>query len=342
MEHVVTSVAAERLSVEGFRSTRKPWRVVALAALMLGVVACAGPVVHREPDLERTARDRTTATGRATMAAPLPPDLDGPLVAWHLLERYVELQEDCRKDASDTHPLPAPLCSGILLRTVPRGPGYHVWNPNPNNSQPNGTSFSWLRRDHAMSVLAWGAGSGYVILPRFYADNVSDGYTQLTVLCAFALDGWTNNRRSAANDGCGETPGVARTGPCQDVGITTYQQWLAAFEHGGFAGNQCGVRLLPGTPGASAAFDQLKHVRYRIPNAIKLTNEIMVGTWAQNDKHLPIEAFFYLNGNESARHEAFANQADFRAFSGRLVPVIRITLPNAVWGDAAFWSDPTE
>jgi len=86
------------------------------------------------------------------------------------------------------------------------------------------------------------------VLPHFYADSPADGYTQLIVLCAFAVDGWTNFRDSPARDGCGPTPRMLRTGPCQDNGITTYGEWLAAFGKGQLAGNQCGFRLTPGTP----------------------------------------------------------------------------------------------
>jgi hypothetical protein len=62
----------------------------------------------------------------------------------------------------------------------------------------------------------------------------------------------------------------------------------------------------------------------------------MVGTWAQNDTRLPIEAFFYLAGNAAGLNEARLNQHDYNAMARRWVPVIRSTLPTVVNGLAKF------
>jgi hypothetical protein len=318
----------------------------ALATLLVWMVGCAGgPEKQKRDGIGSTmsaAPDRPRAGGWQPVIGGAH-DSAGYLVAFHLQERYDETFPDCRKDASDTNPMPAVLCSGILLRTVKRGAGFDVWNPNPNNPQPNGVSFSWLRKDTGIKGLAWGNGSGFIILPHFYADDPVDAYTQLIVLCAFPVDGWTNFRESAEKDGCGASPGLAGTGPCQAQGILTSAQWMARFGSGGLNGNQCGFSLKPGTAGAYQAFAQISIIRGAIGvGAFNYQNEIMVGTWAQNDAHIPLEAFFYQPGFATALSESKLNQRDFHARTGRWVPVIRVTLPTVPNGPATFAFSPVD
>jgi len=263
-------------------------------------------------------------------------DGEGATVAAHLQERYDDAVVDCRKYADDPNPLPAVLCSGILLRTVNRGAGYDIWNPNMSNAQPRGVSFSWLRKDNALGALARGYYTGFIILPHFYADSPGDGYTQLTVLCAFPVDGATDTRNSAEKDGCGPST-VAGTGACQALGITTSAQWMARFGNGALYQEQCVFMMKPGTAGAYQAFAQLALIRNALGSkAFDIQNEIKIGTWAQNDSHIPLEAFFFIAGNTAALNEAKANQQDFNTRFSRWAPVIRVTLPTAMNGPASF------
>lgn len=263
-------------------------------------------------------------------------DGEGATVAEHLQERYDDAVADCRKDADDPNPLPAVLCSGILLRTVNRGAGYDIWNPNMANAQPQGVSFSWLRKDHALGTLARGYYTGFIILPHFYADSPGDGYTQLTVLCAFPVDGATDTRNSPERDGCGPST-IAGTGSCQALGITTSAQWMARFGAGALYQQQCVFMMKPGTAGAYQAFAQLALIRNALGNtAFNIQNEVKIGTWAQNDSHIPLEAFFWISGITAALDEAKANQRDFYTRYTRWVPVVRVTLPTAMNGPASF------
>jgi hypothetical protein len=301
-------------------SNRIAHAVVLVVALEL-LAACAGSPPHeRSGEQIRGAHDGEGAT-----------------VAGHLLERYNDSVADCRNGASDPDPLPAVLCSGVLLRATRRGPGFNAWNPNPNNPQPNGVSFSWLRKDTAFSALAFGYTNGFMILPYFRADG-PEGYTQLTVLCAFAFDGGTDARRSAENDGCGAVPNVANSGPCQAQGVTTAQAWLAKFQVvANRYWNQCGFTMKPRTQGASQHFAEMARIRAALPNeAIGLQNEMMIGTWGQNDTRLPLEAFFYVSGNAAGLNEAKLNQADFSTATGRWAPVIRFTYPAGLNAPASF------
>ena len=262
-------------------------------------------------------------------------DTPGPTVALHLTQRFGENAASCVRSAGGP-PLPVVLCSGILLRTTRRGPGYDAWNPNPSSPTPNGVPFSWLRQDATFDRLAFGQTNGFVILPYFYADTPSDGYTQLTVRCVFPFDGATNVRTGESRDGCGASTGIAGTGPCQAQGIISATQWMARFGAGRLYGDQCGFRLLPGTAGAWEAFQAHWQIRQLLPSRFSTQNEVIVATWAQGDRRIPLEAFFYLGGDAAGLGEARANQVDFKARTGRWVPVIQLTLPATQTGSARF------
>jgi hypothetical protein len=267
--------------------------------------------------------------------APVSSFADGETVARHLQERYDETFPYCEKFAGDPNPLPAVLCSGIILRVSKRGPGFNIWNPNPNSSIKNGVSFSWLRKDAAFNSLAFSAGSGFIILPYFYADSPGDGYTQLVVLCGFPFDGWTWERRGGNNDGCDQFQIDAGSRPCQAQGITNAQQWIQRYGAVIIYAGSCGFTLKPQTPGANVAFRALVDIRRTVPNSFQEHNEIMLSTWRANDPNLPIEAFFYIVGT-AGRAEAMLNQVDYKNQIGRWIPVIQITLPTFANGPAVF------
>ncbi|NID06936.1 hypothetical protein HBF26_18760 [Luteibacter jiangsuensis] len=298
---------------------------IALGAMFALVVACAGQTPRQGGGLE--------ADGVVGLAQVPRADTPGPTVAQHLTDRYQSTAPNCKKTSTDPNPLPAVLCSGILLRATKRGAGYYVWNPNPGSSTPNGVPFSWLRRDSGFSSLVFNYTNGFIILPVFFADDPADGYTQLIVRCVFPFDGATNNRTGGDRDGCGQYGTQAGTGPCQPQGITTAAQWLAKFQNGGLYGNQCGFRLLPGTANAWQAFQAQTEIRTAMSSRFALHNEVIVGTWAQDDRKLPLEAFFYIAGGLA---EAKANQVDFKTRTGRWVPVINIKLPTTPGGAATF------
>jgi hypothetical protein len=298
-------------------------RQIALGAMYALVVACAGQT-------QAPRQGGGTETGGVVALAQSPrADTPGPTVAQHLNERYQSTVPNCTKNSTDPNPLPAVLCSGILLRATKRGAGYDAWNPNPASRTPNGVPFSWLRQDSGFSGLVFTYNNGFIILPHFYADDPVDGYTQLIVRCVFPFDGATDGRTGGDRDGCGQYTTLTQTGPCQAQGITTAPQWLAKFQNGGLYGNQCGFRLLPGTANAWQAFRAQTEIRAAMTARFSIHNEVMVGTWAQNDSKLPLEAFFYITGNTTGLAEAKANQVDFKSRTARWVPVIRITLPTA-------------
>lgn len=313
----------------------KPWRHLVCLIVFAALTACSGLAQRTRPD---DALPAGTSAWRQLQGSGLRSAraVDGPTVARHLQERYDDGRADCQG-------LPALLCSGILLRATSRGAGYHVWNPKPTAPIKNGVSFSWLRKDSAFGGVVFGYTNGFIVLPYFYADAPSDGYTELTVLCIYPFDSDTYNRTGGSNDGCGAHNAVAGTGPCQAQGIQNASQWMAKF--GNVANRhtqQCGFRLLPGTSHADLALQAQSTIRARQPNYFSLHNEVMVGTWAQNDPHLPLEAFFFIDGYADGKTQAGQNQVDFEAQTGRWVPVIRITMPTSNNGAATFAYDAAD
>lgn len=303
---------------------KRRWFFVSVLGLL---VACSPPLRQAPPSASPLA---------ATRGAPLAAhDAEGRTVAAHLQERYDDTSAACQKYVGDPNPLPAVLCSGILMRATVRG-NYDVWDPNPGSRNTRGTSFSWLRRDSGFSRLAYGYTSGFIILPRFFADAPSDGYTQLSVLCIYPFDADTNNRTGGNNDGCAAHSARNDSGPCQAQGIQAASQWLARFvARADTYANQCGFTLTQGTANAYSAFQAQAAIRAsRSQLNFTLHNEVMIATWAQHDKRLPIEAFYYTAPSDLAA--AKLNQGDFRAFSGRWIPVIRVTLPTVPNGSATF------
>ncbi|URL57297.1 hypothetical protein IM816_11675 [Luteibacter flocculans] len=291
------------------------WRSLGVAVAVVLLAACAGQGYRPHGSY-----------GRAS----------GAEVARHLQERYDETFRACMQYPGDPDPKPVLLCSGVLMRATRRGVGYYVWNPNPGSPVKQGVSFSWLRRDAGFSSLAFSYTNGFIILPRYYADSPSDGYTQLFALCAYPYDAATVGRTTGKLDGCGAYVGIADSGPCEAQGIQNSAAWIAQFGHRNFYGEQCGFGLLPGTPNATQAFESIGQIRSQLNKRFDLQNEIMIGAWAQDDARIPLEAFFYLAGSAPGLSEARQNQSEFKSVTNRWAPIIQVTLPSALGGAASF------
>lgn len=264
--------------------------------------------------------------------AALPPITDGPTVARHLQKRFDEANTAC----GSSPPLPAVLCSGVLVRATSHSTSYHAWDPNPNNPNGGGVSFSWMRQDATFRQLARGAGNGFVLLPKFFSDTPGDGYYQMTVLCAYPMDGFTDKRH---DKGCGEhweTPG--KSGPCQSIGVTTGAAWKDRYVANKLGIYRCGFRLVQGTPNSADAFAQIPVAMRLIgADAFNEWNEVVIQQWPQGiATSIPIEAFFYVSGT-SGLSIAKYDQKDFYNASGRRwVPIIRVSMPTSIGARATF------
>lgn len=319
-------------------STRR-LRVWGAAVLLTLLAACASV---QQPGTPPAGERPSTVQTLRTAAAPLGAhDSEGATIARHLQERYDDTVDDCRKNANDPNPLPALLCSGVLMRFTKRGSTFDVWNPNPNSKTPNGVSFAWQRKGSAFSRTPFGYSDGFTVLPHFYADSPADGYTQLVVLCAFAFDAASNGRTDAdsAGTGCGSYPGIANSGPCQAQGVVSAATWLAKFQNGGSRyTHQCGFDLRRGTVDAYKHFAAIYAIRQALSTEIALHTEVKISPWPQDDSHLPLEAFIYTAVAGLA--DAKLNQNDYVAHYRRWVPIIKVTLPTSVSGASTFAFNP--
>lgn len=262
---------------------------------------------------------------------------DGPTVQRHLQSRYAERVTGCTGGSGNV--FPAFLCSGILMRATGTSVGYYPWNPKPGSG---GVSFSWLRGD-ANFMGSWHV-NGFIVLPQFYADNFN--YEHLYIDCAFAVDGWTWYR---SQGGCGPTTAYpVISDACHTRNISTAAAFWATYQP--YAWNQqaiCGFSMKKDRPEARQTFMEVVALMKNF-NSFTIWNELVVHEWAQNlHRTLPIEAFYYVAnpvrcqevpcpawtvGRDGARKD----QKDFRALSGRWVPVIRMTMPASVTVSANF------
>ncbi|MBC3372889.1 halovibrin HvnA [Pseudomonas sp. SWRI92] len=255
----------------------------------------------------------------------------GGQVAVELNQRYNDLRDDC---GSATRP--SFLCSGVMLRAAKGGSNYFAWNPSPYSQGSGGVSFSFLRKDVKFQGLVYGQRSGYI----FYPDLIRDPDTlHVKVLCAFPMDGATNNREKP---GCGAYPFTDATQRhqsqrCQTLGITTAEQWVQNRDaHGAW----CGFDVDNRTNNASARSFAETIRAHNLAGFFEGNYayiELILATWPQlnNPASVPIEAFFYTEGGlEDAQRDQWAHYIQ----SGEMVvvPIIRLTLPATPSDDAVF------
>jgi hypothetical protein len=257
----------------------------------------------------------------------------GKQTAASLQSRYSTTVADCGSAST-----PAFLCSGVLLRGTEPSTTYHSWNPSPASQQSGGVSFSYLRKDSKFNRLVYNYSNGFIFYQIFGAPSDK---IDVEILCSFPIDAGTVNRKDA---GCGASHDYPNdSGPCQQQGIYTAEQWYAHYTQSGIADPhtyQCGFNVSDELGAGSAdAFYQTIRAMSLIPTeSIKTQNELRLATWAQNiPTTLPIQAFFYLsNGLANAQYD----QQDFYKQSGIFIPIIALHLPASLSDDATFIYNP--
>ncbi|WLH36457.1 hypothetical protein PSH79_03990 [Pseudomonas sp. FP2196] len=253
--------------------------------------------------------------------APLP----GPETAVFLTQRYNDKRNMCRDNPS----APAFLCTGVMLRATQPSTQYHFWNPNPSST---GVSFSYLRADAKFSKLVFGYNNGFIFYPYFFKPH---GKIEPEILCFFPVDGATNGR---PDQGCGQSPGIAASRPCQDQGINTAAQYMTHYNQSPSKyGTLCGFNVRDSlNQGATTAFNEAIKAQGQGGNfAFATQNEFRLAKWAQDlGPTVPIEAVFYVN--DSGKAGAQYDQRDFKEQTGIWVPAIRITLPQTTGAAVRF------
>ncbi|WP_342653729.1 hypothetical protein [Pseudomonas sp. F3-2] len=242
----------------------------------------------------------------------------GEDVARHLTSRYADVRTNCGTDSQ-----PAFLCSGVMIRGTSSNPTYHVWNNSPASIAKGGVSFSYLRADSTFNKLAYEYTNGFIFNAYFYA-NTS---LHPEIFCFFPIDAGTSLR---ADNGCGEFPGFAGSGPCHLQNVTTAAQfWTHYNAHSSSRHSyQCGFDVTDNRnslagPAFAAGVGAMKLMGAESFNE---QNEFIVDAWKDNlGKTLPLEAFFYLDGSDG-KTVAQRNQQDLWTTDGRWIPIISIRL----------------
>ncbi|WP_256588788.1 hypothetical protein [Pseudomonas sp. HMWF021] len=249
----------------------------------------------------------------------------GPQIAAYLTEAYHNKLSMCRNNPS----APAFLCSGVMLRATQHSAQFHFWNPNPTST---GVSFSYLRADAKFSRLVFGYNNGFILYPYFFKPV---GKIEPQILCFFPVDGGTTHREQ---EGCGQTPGIASSRPCQVQGITTAAQYITHYnQQPNKYGQLCGFDVRDDlNQAATTAFNEaIKAQGLGGTFAFNTQNEFRLAKWGQNlGTTLPIEAVFYIN--DTGKAGAQYDQRDFKSQTGIWIPAIRITLPQTPTADVRF------
>lgn len=260
---------------------------------------------------------------------------DGNATVANLRARYNDGASHCG-DANK----PPFLCSGILIRVTQRpaaAGAFRVWDPSPHSMRAGATSFSYIRSDSRFRSMAWGYNDGLILYPQ---DSRPAGKDLLMVQCAYSMDGWNWFR----DNPCGTMTynGVVfpHSRSCQSQGISNVQQWQANWnkpaENPAF--NQCSFDMRKGVANSAGAFKLMLQAKVAL-GAVGFAeqNELLLTTWgAGRGRTLPVQAFFYMptgapgnwpagvpNGLAAAR----LNQKEFRADTGIIVPIVRVTAP---------------
>ncbi len=164
-----------------------------------------------------------------------------------------------------------------------------------------GVSFFYIRHDAKSTLLV--KENGFSLYPSMgpYKYQGSGQKNSLNVICAFPVDGGTDQRGAPA--GCSlSTPGG--TGPmCQGIGIYTADQWMARYAAtGGAELSQCGFDVSTGAPApkvsrgnvnAADAFMQMIYALHKLGAAGFVNHtELRVAVWPEDwNAQLPIQSF---------------------------------------------------
>ncbi|MCU0121831.1 hypothetical protein N8H74_26540 [Pseudomonas sp. B2M1-30] len=245
----------------------------------------------------------------------------GYQVAAKLNARYADTAMACRGNTA------AYNCNGILIRTTDASADFHAWNPSPGSVERNGVSFSYLRTDLHLPILAWAKNQG-LIMKELAAPTAYP----LTVRCAWPFDAATFYRSDSCN---GHSGNPTASKPCDEQGITTVDEYITHFYKQSSRYHGCSLK------GEQAPFAVSIEARSRLtPTDQRVHNESIIAAWPQDiPDQLPLEAFFYaaVSGKPSAQFF----QRDYFQQTGRFLPIVRLTT-NVARNAYVFEFDPQD
>ncbi|MDF4820310.1 hypothetical protein ABK988_22640 [Vibrio parahaemolyticus] len=219
---------------------------------------------------------------------------------------------------------PAYYCSGILIRATGYSEGYYPWNPSPNATELGSVSFSYLRNDIKINDL-W-SHNGYIFKSQL--DAISEN-TVINYRCSYPYEAITSNR---GQNGCGEL-NTDEQQNCYLLGVESLNSWSEFIV-------QQDVHI----SSAQCSFDATNTLefilslkahdvgRFDLDDSILtgfgvLYNEILLEVWEQ-DQLVPLEAFWYLSGDEEALNNALYDRERYLEATGNYVEVVELDLTN--------------
>lgn len=240
---------------------------------------------------------------------------EGYRVSQRLNGRYRDSTMQCRRGRTPFD------CSGVFIRTVGVG-AFDFWNPSPQSNAIQYVSFSYLRRDTAVSLAV--SPQGYVV-----RELAAPAVSPLEVGCSYPVDAGTHGAQSGNKNAC------TFSGVCSQMGIDSVTAWSNRYR--GVLWTSCAM----GTDAKALAL--MNDIRRQVPGVVGW-NEVMFKVWPQNlGSTLPIEAVFYstttfFTGDGRPGSRAFQRQ--YLDKTNRQLPLLKL---NAQAPDGQVFSyDPQD
>lgn len=251
-----------------------------------------------------------------------------------IITQYTTVPQNCGNESK-----PSVLCSGVLIRaTSDYSSSFNTWDPSSLQTNKQGVSFSFLRKDVPLYKLAYSHRSGYIF---FSPDTYPAGKIDIGIRCAFPTDASTDGRVKA----CGKYSNIASSDTCENQGVNTGKKWFDKFKDMSET-NICGFDIetdATKSDAFNAYIDAVKLMSSYKNNDLG-QNELILQNWAKGvgDK-LPIKAFFYIvDSTGSGRDSAMKFQEAYAKSTNIWVPVIYSILPKEYDDFAKFYYHPED
>ncbi|MFJ2363175.1 hypothetical protein ACIPIN_05525 [Pseudomonas sp. NPDC087697] len=264
-------------------------------------------------------------------------DTFGTQISAQVTANYADTRDSCGSYAQ-----PAFACSGVIIRSTRYSDAYRSWEPSAKHKSAGAVSFSYLRADSKFNEMAGVGRNGFI---RYPDDQMPAGMNGTQVICAFPIDGGSDERQVLGCDDSNLTPEFESS--CQQQSITTAEQWYAFYVKNNKSHHrQCAFDVLTGPTGPAAKefIENLRAMQYIQDESFgslgKSNNELRIATWADGlGKAFPVMSFFYIEGGLEAAQK---DQKAFHADTGRFVPILNVTLPRSPSEDATFTYLPSD
>ena len=218
---------------------------------------------------------------------------------------------------------PAYYCSGVLIRGTASTASdkYKPWEPSEHAITLGSTSFSFLRKDINIKKLY--RTNGFLFNEQ--SESEEQG-TDIAYHCSFPYEADTLSR---PGHGC-STPAPETAASCASLGINNVTQWL---EYMVSINSKIESMCSFSTDSPTAFLTSILAHDSGQTNLVPAPdipedgdyNEILLQTWALHQT-LPVQAFWFIEGDETAKAEALNDRESYYVERGIYVPVVIINL----------------